>query len=177
MEVCGWFNGYGGDIDNDFFFEPESSCKIALKLFFIQCFFEAQTIFTTIPNDTALMQVEVVNFTELNSYAVSYCIANFDTGVPVPWCVYTNQSLEHFMCGLNRNDSDHNITIEQLHIFRCSVDFVKLPIYYGLTVLKLNVCSLGNEDMRHLSRVLPDLSSLKELSSLTVIKVTITLPN
>ena len=158
------FKGYEGHMDS-LFIEANEDHKISLAPFFIQCLFEAQTmdhfspIFRTSPTTA---HVDTLGGTALDLYALGYCIANFDTGVP--WSVEINNYLTPFLCGLKTNAPSVGV-IQQLHLYNSpdDVDFRELPLN-DLIVLKLENLSLTDADLISLSEHVPNMSHLKELS-------------
>ena len=135
----------------------------SLKLFFIQCLFEAQTmdhfssLFRTC-HTTA--HVDAWFGTALDLYALGYCIANFHTGVP--WSVEIRQHLTPFLCGLKTNVPSVGV-ITQLHLhYSTDVDVRALPLN-DLIVLELDGLSLTDADLIPLSEHIPHMTNLNEL--------------
>ena len=141
------FKGYEGHMDS-LFIQSIEDHKI-IKLFFIQCLFEAQTmdhfssLFRTSPTTA---HIDIYYGTALDMYALGYCIANFHTGVP--WSVLIRNYLTPFLCGLNSCPDVHVREIREL----------------PLIVLKLANLYLTDADLISLSEHLPNMSHLKELS-------------
>jgi hypothetical protein len=110
----------------------------------------------------------------LDAYAVGYCIANFRIGVS--WDVGINDvNYYHFVCGLNTNipgvgaiislQIGGNIfDLERLHQLDLADLKASLPHVKGITSLSFDRCSLNDNDMFHLSKLIPHLTCLKELS-------------
>ena len=156
------FKGYEGHIDS-LFIESNEDHKITLKLFFIQCLFEAQTIdhfsslFRTSPTTA---HVDAKYGTALDLYALGYCIANFHTGVP--WSVDIAQNLLPFLCGHKTNAPSVGV-IQQLNLHSSSdVDIRELPLN-DLIILKLQGLNLTDADLISLSEHIPHMTHLKEL--------------
>ena len=154
------FKGYECHIDS-LFIESNEDHEITLKLFFIQCLFEAQTmdhfssLFRTSPTTA---HVDTLGGTALDSYALGYCIANFHTGVP--WSVKIHVYLTPFMCSFKTNAPSVGV-IQQFHLNTCQiVDIRELPLN-DLVVLKLEYLIA---DLISLSEHIPHMSHLKELS-------------
>ena len=152
------FKGYEGHIDS-LFVESKEHHKITLKLFFIQCLFEAQTmdhfssLFRTSPTTA---HVDAYYGTALDLYALGYCIANFHTGVP--WSVRI-MHLTPFLCGFKTNAPSVGV-IQQLSLLHKDVNVRELPLS-DLIVLKIDDLSLTDADLISLSE---HVSHLKKLS-------------
>ena len=160
------FKGYEGHMDSLFIVSNEDH-KITLKLFFIQCLFEAQTmdhfssLFRTSPTTAHVDAVD--SHTALDLYALGYCIANFHTGVP--WSVKIRDYLTSFVCGLKTNTPSVGV-IQQLHLDGClDFDARELPLN-DLIVLRLVdfTTSLTDAELISLSEHIPHMNHLKDLS-------------
>ena len=97
------FEHYKGHMDSDLFIKSWDS-ETWISLFTIQCLFEAQSvdhfspIFRTSPATTT--SVNARGCTALDTYALGFCISNFDTGVS--WSVIIDNHSTPFVCGLKR---------------------------------------------------------------------------
>ena len=156
------FEGYPGYMDA-LFIKSNEDHKIILKLYFIQCLFEAKTIdhfsslFRTSPTTA---HVNAYVGTAFDLYALGYCIANFHTGVP--WSVEIHEHLTPFLCGLKTNAPSVGV-IQQLHLFGSpDVHVRELPLN-NLIVLRLVALSLTDADLISLSEHVPNMTHLKEL--------------
>ena len=147
------FKGYEGHMDSLFLGANEDH-KITLRLFFIQCLFEAQTmdhfssLFRTSPTTA---HVDTLGGTALDLYALGYCIANFHTGVP--WSVKIWEYLTPFLCGLKTN-------APSVGLIHCSDVNLR---FYDLIVLRLVGNNFTDADLISLSEHVPNMSHLKEL--------------
>ena len=157
------FKGYEGHMDS-LFVESNEDHRITLKLLFIQCLFEAQTmdhfssLFRTSPTTA---HVDAEYGTALDLYALGYCIANFHTGVP--WSVEIHDHLTPFLCGLKTNAPSVGV-IQQLHLSGSpDVHVRELPLN-DLIVLRLVLLSLTDADLIFLSEHIPNMTHLKEFS-------------
>ena len=160
------FKGYEGHMDS-LFIESNKDHKITLELFFIHCLFEAQTmdhfssLFRTSPTSAHFNTYLIIGCTALDLYALGYCIANFHTGVP--WSLRITEHLTSFLCGLKTNAHSVGV-IQQFHLRRSpDVHVRELPLN-DLIVLKLEDLSLTDANLISLSKHVPNMSHLKELS-------------
>ena len=118
------FKGYEGHMDS-VFIQSDEDHKIILRLFFIQCLFEAQTMDHFSSLSTSPTTAHVAAGTAFDLYALGYCIANFHTGVP--WSVKIRNYLTPFLCGLKTNAPSVGV-IQQLHLYNSQgfiQDFLK----------------------------------------------------
>ena len=160
------FKGYMGHMDSLFNMLNIIQHHLAtlyLKLFFIQCLFEAQTMdyFSSLFR-TSHTTAHVVAYggTALDLYALGYCVANFHTGVP--WNLGISQHLTPFLCGLKTNVPSVGV-ITRLHLCDSpDVDVRALPLN-DLIVLKLQGLSLTDADLIPLSEHIPHMTNLNEL--------------
>ena len=157
------FKEYEGFIDKSIFIQNKQ-----FTLFLFQCLFEARTTeyFSSILNTSQPIALVEANYpTSLDAYAIGYCIANFCIGVS--WHVnLLGVSGHSFTCGLNTNQSSVG-DIEELILVGCPLEVAELNKSHSLcktTKLHLGYCQLGNNDMIHLSELIPHLTCLKNLS-------------
>ena len=152
------FNHYEGCLTsafpNEFIFSGD------IKVFFIQCLFEAQTIHH-LKSFFKMSQCRVIVnlYTPLDLYALGYCLANFHTGVS--WEMDMQSAhLSPFISGLRSNMPG----IGQSPMSHCAdVGQLKSKPFNDLTVLNLRFCKLTNADLVHLSELISHMTCLKEL--------------
>ena len=131
-----------------------------IKVFFIQCLFEAQTIHH-LKSFLKMSQCRVIAtlYTPLDFYALGYCLANFHTGVS--WEMNMQGAhLSPFISGLRSNMPG----IGQSPMSHCAdVGKLKSQPFHDLTVLDLSLCKLTNADLVHLFDLIPHMTCLKTL--------------
>ena len=162
------FEHYKGHMDSDLFIESREDSETEISLFTIQCLFEAQSvdhfspIFSTSPATTT--RVGARGCTALDTYALGFCISNFDTGVS--WSVHMGNHSTPFVCGLKRKTPSVGV-ISKLYMFGCPCNVGELSTAllppHLLTSLRLCLCSLTNADLIHLSELIPHMTCLKKL--------------
>ena len=156
------FEHYKGHMDSDLFIESRHN-ETWISLFTIQCLFEAQSVdhFSSILGRPFLWFNTKYNCTALDTYAIGFCIANYYTkaAMRVDICNY----LTPFMCGLKKKTPKASIGL--LDMYDCPVDgsvlIAILP--YHVDFLRFFECSFTNADLIHLSRLIPDMTSLETL--------------
>ena len=163
------FEHYKGHMDSDLFIKSRKDSETEISLFTIQCLFEAQSvdhfspIFSTSPATTTRV-LAYRSYTALDTYALGFCISNFDTGVS--WSVDMNNHSTPFACGLKRKTPSVGV-IRWLRIFECGCNVGELSTAllppHLLTSLTLSGCALTNADLIHLSELIPHMTCLKKL--------------
>ena len=159
------FEHYKGHMDSDLFIESRFN-DTWISLFTIQCLFEAQSVdhFSSILARTQLRFFLYSNCTALDAYATGFCIANFYT--QVSGLVNVFRFSTPFMCGLKKRTSmTPRATISRLDMYDCAVDgsVLKEILPYHVSFLRFHDCSFTNADLIHLSKLIPNMTSLEIL--------------
>ena len=162
------FEHYKGHMDSDLFIESREDSETKISLFTIQCLFEAQSvdhfspIFSTSPATTT--RVWAYGYTALDTYALGFCISNFDTGVS--WSVIIDNHSTPFVCGLKRKTPSVGV-IRELDMVGCPCNVGELSTAllppHLLTSLGLSSLT-NNADLIHLSELIPHMTCLKKFA-------------
>ena len=150
------FKHYECQLENVFFSESRGDVKV----FFIQCLFEAQSM-NHLKSFFKMSLCKVsygLSYTPLDLYALGYCLANFQTGVS--WELSIRHSLlSPLISGLRSNMPG----IGQSPMSHCAdVGEWKSQPFHDLTALKFNLCTLTTADLVHLSELIPHMTHLKK---------------
>ena len=133
-----------------------------VKVFFIQCLFEAQTIHH-LKSFFKMSQCKVSYiylYTPLDLYVLGYCLANFHTRVSWELDMELAEYLTPFISGLRSNMPG----IGQSPMSHCAdVGKLKSKPFDDLTALNLKSCKLTNADLVHLFELISHMTCLKEL--------------
>ena len=155
------FEHYKGHMDSDLFIRSRGDSETEISLFTIQCLFEAQSVdhFSPILARPQLQYFLYDNCTALDAYATGFCIANFYTKATRKVCIFYNST--HFMCGLKKKTS--RASIDLLDMNYCVVDgsALKAILPYHVSFLRLAGCIFTNADLIHISKLIPDMTSLE----------------
>ena len=155
------FKYYKGHVDSDLFIESGEDSETWISLFTIQCLFEAQSVdyFSPILARTQLQFYLKPGCTALDAYATGFCIANFYTKAARRVNIYNYST--HFMCGLKKKTP--RASIDLLDVYFCPVDgsALKAILPYHVDFLRFYHCSFTNDDLIHLSKLIPEMTSLE----------------
>ena len=158
------FQHYEGHMDSDLFIMSRKGSETEMTLFTVQCLFEAQSVkhFSIFKNSQSLIaRVDALFCTPLDTYALGFCISNFHT--EISWSVQINNHLSPFSCALKTHSEVVGV-IQQLIIESCPVHVSDLKAILPYHVNELQLDSIVNTDLIHLSELIPHMTCLKKLN-------------
>ena len=155
------FEHYKGHMDSDLFIESGEDSETSISLFTIQCLFEAQSVdhFSPILARTQLQFYLKPGCTALDAYATGFCIANFYTKAARSVNIYNYST--HFMCGLKKKTPRASIDLLDIYFHPVDGSALKAILPYHVDFLRFYHCSFTNDDLIHLSKLIPDMTSLE----------------